>query len=126
MAKILSVVVNDILCDGGSLRPQGWMELPRNFGDTGGSQYKITDNKAYKDLNVLIYERPLLTSECILIGRYFKISRISLVSDIKNVEQCPRNEEIKRCGTACQMYCGRAKMVPCTRQGMVNQCECIP
>lgn len=37
--------------------------------------------------------------------------------------QCGTNEVLKSCGTACQDYCGNTQTM-CTRQCIVNQCEC--
>ena len=67
--KVISVVVDEKLCDGGASHPQGWAFLARELGEIGGSAVCVAPDFAGALRRVLLYERALLTSEVIAIHR---------------------------------------------------------
>jgi len=67
--KIISFVVDGILCDGDKFRQFGWGRYSRNMRDINGSEIlSIGKNFKGKIEQVRIYNRSLLTSEA--IGNY--------------------------------------------------------
>lgn len=42
----------------------------------------------------------------------------------KETSKCPENETFFRCGTACEPTCEKPGPRPCTRQCIVNVCQC--
>ena len=67
--KVISVVVDDSLCDGGTRHAQGWAFVPRELGEIGGASVEVAPSFAGALDEVLLYERALLTSELIGIHR---------------------------------------------------------
>ena len=61
--KIISFVIDGILCDGGSHRQYGWSRFDPDLDDVNTAEYlKITDSSL---LSIKIYNRYLRTSEAI-------------------------------------------------------------
>ena len=59
--KVCSVVINQKLYNPA---PSGWKFLPREFGEIGGNNVKICDKVVTK---FLVFDRALLTSECMAL-----------------------------------------------------------
>ena len=66
--KVVSVVVDERLDDGGE-QPQGWAFHPRELGEIGGSELLVAPDFGGDLARVLIYDRPLLTTEAIALSR---------------------------------------------------------
>lgn len=64
--KIVSVVVDERLDDGGDMAPQGWAFVSRELGEVGGSEI---DTYASRLLRFVVYDRALLTSEAVSASR---------------------------------------------------------
>ncbi|QDV34534.1 exo-alpha-sialidase [Tautonia plasticadhaerens] len=64
--RILSVVVDGVLNDGGALRQHGWTRFLTELGDVNGRDRARLASRLYGDLrSVRIYDRPLRTSEAV-------------------------------------------------------------
>jgi hypothetical protein len=64
--RIISVVVDGILNDGGPLRQYGWTRFPPELADVNGLARAPLATRLYGDLRaVRIYDRPLRTSEAV-------------------------------------------------------------
>jgi hypothetical protein len=69
--KVVSVVVDQRLDDGGA-QPQGWAFHPRELGEIGGSELLVAPDFGGELLRVLVYDRPLLTTEAIALARFLR------------------------------------------------------
>lgn len=67
--KVVSVVVDERLDDGGDEAPQGWAFVPATLGEIGGAE--LTVRPAAR--RWLVHHRALLTSECIAMARALRI-----------------------------------------------------
>ena len=67
--KVMSVVVDHALCDGGTRHAQGWTFMPRELGEIGGASVEVAPSFAGELHAVMLYERALLTSELVGIHR---------------------------------------------------------
>ena len=63
--KVASCVLNDKLYNAA---PSGWKYFPREFGEIGGNNLKINSDAIEK---FLIFDRALMTSECIDLHRKY-------------------------------------------------------
>jgi len=64
--KIISFVVDGVLCDGGSFRQFGWGRFTNTLSDVNGSRWAVINPSAQGVLlNLRIYDRYLRTSEAI-------------------------------------------------------------
>ncbi len=66
--KVVSVVVDDRLDDGGDTAPQGWAFFDPDLGEVGGVEVTIPPDGFLRRL--LVFDRPLLTSEAIGVHRF--------------------------------------------------------
>jgi len=65
-ARILSVVVDGLLCDGATRRQYGWGRLPKTLRDvTGGESLRVAPSWKGTLGRVRVYSRPLRTSEAV-------------------------------------------------------------
>ena len=67
--KVMSAVVDGLLCDGGASHPQGWTFIPRELGEIGGASTRLDRSFAGTVHGFFRYDRALLTSEVIGIHR---------------------------------------------------------
>lgn len=65
--KVVSVVVDDHLDDGGEQAPQGWAFVPSGLGEIGGSRVRF--RPAGRLMRFALFDRALLTSEAIGTAR---------------------------------------------------------
>ncbi len=65
--KVVSVVVDEHLDDGGERAPQGWAFVPSGLGEIGGSRVRF--RRAGRLVRFSLYERALLISEAIGASR---------------------------------------------------------
>ncbi|MEJ2701473.1 MAG: hypothetical protein P8Z79_03425, partial [Sedimentisphaerales bacterium] len=64
--KIISVLVDGVLCDGGTHRQYGWGRFPEQLGDINGpNQLEIAPGFDGQVKYLRIYNRPLRTSEAV-------------------------------------------------------------
>src|SRR5690606_22247594 len=64
--RIISVVVDGILNDGGALREYGWGRFGPDLGDVNGRGRAVLAPRLYGELrSVRVYDRPLRTSEAV-------------------------------------------------------------
>ncbi|MGH2561578.1 MAG: LamG-like jellyroll fold domain-containing protein [Thermomicrobiales bacterium] len=64
--KIVSYVVDGVLCDGGTVRPKGWHRFPPPMGDVNGwSRFTIDPDLTSRLHALRIYDRYLRTSEAV-------------------------------------------------------------
>lgn len=64
--RLVSVVVNGVLCDGGEHRQFGWAQFPPEMGDLwGGDELKLGPRVNGKLQRLWVYSRHLTTSEAI-------------------------------------------------------------
>jgi hypothetical protein len=66
--RVATVVVDERLDDGGD-SPQGWAFHPAGLGEIGGSELSVDPEFGGTLHRLLVFERPLLTSEAIAAGR---------------------------------------------------------
>lgn len=66
--KVVSVVVDERLDDGGT-EPQGWAFFTAALGEVGGSELVVDPGGSGLLLDLLVYDRPLLTSELVAASR---------------------------------------------------------
>lgn len=64
--KIVSVVVDEHLDDGGEIAPQGWAFVSNELGEVGGSEIEVKPGRLRR---FALYDRALLTSEAISASR---------------------------------------------------------
>lgn len=69
--KVVSVVVDDRLDDGGD-GPQGWTFVPVALGEVGGAEVHCVPGGGAAVVRLLVYDRPLLTSELVAAGRWVR------------------------------------------------------
>ena len=67
--KVVSVIVDELLDDGGDTAPQGWAFFPPALGEVGGSELDIDPDGAGVLQSFAVYDRPLLTTEVIAASR---------------------------------------------------------
>lgn len=68
-AHLLSIVVDGVLCDGGSVAPQGWAWVPADTGNTAGrTSFRLAPDYRGQLLGGDFYSRWLYTSE--LVGNF--------------------------------------------------------
>lgn len=65
--KVVSVVVDELLDDGGEQAPQGWAFVPPGLGEIGGSRLRL--QAAGRLTRFSLFDRALLTSEAIGAAR---------------------------------------------------------
>jgi hypothetical protein len=64
--KIITFVVDGVLCDGGTARPKGWRRFPHELGDVNGKAALTIDPALTSKVHGLrIYDRYLRTSEAV-------------------------------------------------------------
>ena len=63
--RIVMFVVDGVLCDGGSARPQGWHRYSAPLGDVGGGDVRLGESTKGRLESLRIYGRALRTSEAI-------------------------------------------------------------
>lgn len=64
--KVVSVVVDERLDDGGDLAPQGWAFVPRSLGEVGGSEVEVVSEVVRR---LRVADRALTTTEAISLAR---------------------------------------------------------
>lgn len=66
--KIISVLVDGVLCDGGATRTHGWMRFPDELGDVNASpEMRLLPEGCAKLEAIWIYDRHLRTSEAVAL-----------------------------------------------------------
>ena len=68
-AKVVSIVVDERLDDGGDLAAQGWAFIPRGLGEVGGAGLDLGAASPVVQ-RLLLHDRALLTSEAIAVTRW--------------------------------------------------------
>jgi hypothetical protein len=63
--KVVSVVVDDRLDDGGTAAAQGWAFVPPELGEVGGAELRLASDFGGQLHRLIIHDRALLTSEAI-------------------------------------------------------------
>jgi len=64
--KVVSVVVDERLDDGGDLAPQGWAFVPASLGEVGGSEVVVTSAFVHR---LRVADRALTTTEAMSLSR---------------------------------------------------------
>lgn len=67
--KMVSIVVDDRLDDGGARAAQGWAFFPRDLGEVGGAEVKIAPGGGAALRRLLVHDRALMTTEAIAAWR---------------------------------------------------------
>ena len=79
--KVVSVVVDEHLDDGGEHLPQGWAFVPPGLGEIGGSRAQL--HAGGRLVRYALFDRALLTSEAISAARSMLASGVDqMVSDL--------------------------------------------
>ena len=68
--KVVSVIVDERLNDGGETEAQGWCFHPREMGEIGGGVVRFSSQFGGRLARFLLYDRALLTSETIGLARF--------------------------------------------------------
>ena len=71
-ANVCSVVVDELLDDGGSVAPQGWVFMPRGLGEVGGHDLVVAPDFGGTVERFLVHDRALLTSEAVGAARFLR------------------------------------------------------
>lgn len=67
--KVVSVVVDERLDDGGATAPQGWARFDAGLGEVGGADLAVDPDRTGVVRELAIYDRALLTSELVAAAR---------------------------------------------------------
>jgi hypothetical protein len=67
--KVVSVVVDERLDDGGAIAPQGWARFDAGLGEVGGADLAVDPDRTGVVRELAIYDRALLTSELVAAAR---------------------------------------------------------
>lgn len=69
----MTMVIDDILCDGGSTKVQGWVRIPPLMDDINAFEFlNLAPNLTGKLMHLRVYNRFLYTNEIIGIWRMEK------------------------------------------------------
>ena len=67
--KVVSVVVDERLDDGGAVAPQGWARFDARLGEVGGAELLVDPRGTGAVREVALYDRALLTTEAVAASR---------------------------------------------------------
>lgn len=67
--KVVSVVVDERLDDGGAVAPQGWARFDARLGEVGGAELVVDPRGTGAVREVALYDRALLTTELVAAAR---------------------------------------------------------